>query len=31
MAEAYDWEVHMTDGSDGDARVEITGVEFDAE
>jgi signal transduction histidine kinase len=28
ICDAHDWEVHLTDGSDGGARFEITGLEF---
>ena len=28
VAEAHGWELHVTDGSDGGARFELTGVEF---
>jgi PAS domain S-box-containing protein len=31
VAEAHGWDVRVTDGSEGGARVEITGVEFTAE
>jgi signal transduction histidine kinase len=31
VVEAHDWEIHVTEGSEGGARFEITGVEFAAE
>lgn len=31
IVEAHDWEIRLTDGSEGGARFEITGVEFAAE
>lgn len=31
IAQAHDWEIHVTDGSEGGARFEVTGVEFTAE
>jgi signal transduction histidine kinase len=31
IAEAHGWEVRVTEGSEGGARFEITGIEFDAE
>nr|WP_079991684.1 ATP-binding protein [Halobaculum gomorrense] len=31
VAEAHGWEIQVTDGSEGGARFEITGIEFAAE
>jgi len=31
VVEAHDWDIHVTDGADGGARFEITGIEFVSE